>query len=36
MKKVLSKKQYNKYIQMLDLTVKNTAEQMMNKATASK
>ena len=30
MKKVLSEKQYKKYIQMLDLTVKNTAEQMMN------
>ena len=36
MKKILSEKQYNKYTQMLDLTVKNTAEQMMNKATASK
>ena len=36
MKKVLNEKQYKKYIQMLDLTVKNTAEQMMNKATASK
>ena len=30
MKKVLSEKQYNKYIQMLDLTVKNTADRMMN------
>ena len=36
MKKVLSEKQYNKYIQMLDLTVKNTAERMMNEATAMK
>ena len=36
MKKVLSEKQYKKYIQVLDLTVKNTAEQMMNEATASK
>ncbi|MBQ6768964.1 MAG: hypothetical protein IJP74_06225 [Prevotella sp.] len=36
MKKVLNEKQYNKYIQMLDLTVKNTAEQMMNKDTAAK
>ena len=36
MKKILSKKQYNKYTQMLDLTVKNTAEQMMNEATAMK
>ena len=30
MKKILSEKQYNKYTQMLDLTVKNTAERMMN------
>ena len=36
MKKILNEKQYKKYIQMLDLTVKNTTEQMMNKATASK
>ena len=28
MKKVLDKKQYDKYIAMLDLTVKNTAERM--------
>lgn len=34
MKNVLSEKQYNKYIQMLDLTVKNAAERMMNEATA--
>jgi hypothetical protein len=36
MKKVLSKKQYNKYIQMLDLTVKNTAERIMDDAIATK
>ena len=29
MKKILSEKQYNKYAQMLDLTVKNTGERMM-------
>ena len=34
MKNVLNEKQYNKYIQMLDLTAKNTAERMMNEATA--
>ena len=28
MKKVLNKKQYDKYMQMLDLTVKNAAERM--------
>ncbi len=28
MKKILNEKQYDKYVQMLDLTVKNTAEQM--------
>ena len=36
MKKILSEKQYNKYIQMLDLTAKNTAERMLNEATAAK
>ena len=36
MKKILSKKQYNKYIQMLDLTAKNTAERMMDETTAAK
>ena len=36
MQKILSKKQYNKYIQMLDLTAKNTAERMLNEATAAK
>ena len=30
MKKILSEKQYDKYIQMLDLTAKNAAERMMN------
>jgi hypothetical protein len=30
MKKVLDKKQYDKYIAMLDLTVKNTAERMQD------
>ena len=28
MKKVLDKKQYDKYVKMLDLTVKNTADRM--------
>ena len=28
MKKILNEKQYNKYVSMLDLTVKNTAERM--------
>ena len=28
MKKILSEKQYNKYVQMLDLTVKNTSERV--------
>ena len=36
MKKILSEKQYNKYIQMLDLTVKNTAERIMDRMTAEK
>ena len=30
MKKVLDEKQYDKYVKMLDLTVKNTAERMMD------
>ena len=34
MKKILSEKQYNKYMQMLELTAKNTAERMMENATA--
>lgn len=36
MKKILSDKQYKKYVQTLDLTVKNTTEEMMDKATAAK
>jgi len=36
MKKILDEKQYNKYIQMLDLTAKNTAERMMDETTAAK
>ena len=36
MKKVLNEKQYNKYVQMLDLTAKNTAERMMDETTAAK
>ena len=36
MKNILSEKQYNKYVAMLDLTAKNTAERMMQEATAQK
>ena len=36
MKNILSEKQYNKYVSMLDLTVKNTAERIMMQQTASK
>ena len=36
MKKVLDEKQYEKYVNMLNLTVKNAAERMMQDATASK
>lgn len=36
MKKILNEKQYNKYVEMLDLTAKNNAERMMNEATATK
>ena len=36
MKKILNEKQYKKYVQTLDLTAKNTAEEMMGKATAAK
>lgn len=36
MKKILTGKQYDKYVQTLDLTVKNTAERMMQEATAQK
>ena len=36
MKKVLDKKQYDKYMAMFDLTAKNTADRMMQEATAQK
>ena len=36
MKNILNEKQYNKYVNMLDLTVKNTAERIMMQQTASK
>ena len=36
MKKILSEKQYNKYVSMLDMTAKNTAERVLNEATAAK
>ena len=36
MKNVLDEKQYDKYLKTLDLTVKNTAERMMQEATAQK
>ena len=36
MKKVLNEKQYDKYVKTFDLTVKNTAERMMQEATAQK
>ena len=36
MKKILDEKQYKKYTQMLDLTAKNTADQLMDEATAAK
>lgn len=36
MKNILDEKQYNKYVQMLDLTAKNTAERMMDETTAAK
>ena len=36
MKEILSKKQYEKYVNTLDLTVKNTAERIMMQQTASK
>ena len=34
MKKVLNKKQYDKYVKTLDLTVQNTADRMMDQLTA--
>ena len=36
MKKVLSEKQYDKYVKTLDLTVKNTADRMTEQLIASK
>lgn len=36
MKRILDKKQYDKYVQMFELTAKNTAERMMLEATAAK
>ena len=36
MKKILSEKQYNKYIQMLDLTAKNTADRIMDETIATR
>ena len=36
MKSILDEKQYNKYIQMLDLTAKNTTERTKDEATALK
>ena len=35
MKSILDEKQYDKYIQMLDLTVRNAAERMMGNAMAT-
>ena len=36
MKKILTKKQYDKYMQTLDLTIKNTADRMMEQEMAQK
>jgi hypothetical protein len=36
MKKLLDEKQYKKYIEIFDLTVKNTAERIIDKQMASK
>ncbi len=36
MKKVLDKRQYDKYIEVLDLTVKNTADRIIEQQLASK
>ena len=36
MKKILDEKQYDKYVMMLDLTAKNTAERLIDEATAAK
>ncbi len=36
MKNILNDKQYNKYVNMLDLTVKNTTERITQESTAQK
>lgn len=36
MKKVLNEKQYKKYVEMLDLTAKNTAERITDQQTANR
>ena len=36
MKSILDDKQYDKYVQMIDLTAKNSAERMMDQTTAAK
>lgn len=36
MKKVLDERQYNKYLMMLELTIKNTTERILDQQTASK
>ena len=36
MKKILSEKQYDKYVKTLDLTVKNTADRMTEQLTATR
>ena len=36
MKKILSEKQYNKYVKTLELTAKNTAERLMDQQLATK
>ena len=36
MKKILNENQFDKYVQMLDLTAKNTAERISQQMTASK
>ena len=36
MRKILSEKQYNKYVKTLDLTAKNTAERIMDQQLANR
>ena len=36
MKDILDEKQYNKYVEMLNLTVKNSAERILDQQMASK